>query len=173
MRKLVPISTMLLVIALALCPVALSDPPRGVIVCGALAVICFGLALITFEWLLSGPGLILLLAEYAIALVNQRGVLDEAAPVFAVGAVLLMELMDISLTLARSQRVSPEVVGVRARQLIVVAAVGGIVSAVILGAGTLVAGAQVLKLVAGAAGAALVVFLGVHLAHDVLGDESS
>jgi hypothetical protein len=172
-RKLVPVSTMLLAVALALYPAALSDPPRGVIVCGILAVVCFGLALVTSEWLLSGPGLILLLAEYAIALVNQRGVLDDAAPVFAVGAFLLMELMDISLTLARSQRVSPEVVGVRARQLIVVAAVGGIVSALILGAGTLVAGGQVLKLVAGAVGAALVVLLGVHLAHDVLGDEGA
>jgi hypothetical protein len=171
MRKLLPISTMLLAVALALHPAALSDASTEIIVCGSLAVACFGLALLTSEWLLSGPGLILLLAEYALALVNRSGELDENAPLLAVGLFLLMELTDVSITLARSERVSPEVVGVKARQLVVVAGVGGFVSALILVAGTLVAGGQVVKLVTGAACAALVVMLGVHLAHDVLREE--
>jgi hypothetical protein len=172
-RALVPGSTMLLAAALALHPVALTEPSRGVIVTGALALACFGLALVTSEWILSGPGLVLLLAEYAIVLVVQRGDLDELAPLFAVGAFLLMELMDVSLTLARSERVSSEVVGVRARQLIVVAAVGGFVSALVLSAGTFVEGREIAMLVVGAACAAFAVLLGVGLAHDVLRDDRS
>jgi hypothetical protein len=173
LRKLVPIATILLATALALHPVALSEPPPGVIVTGALALACYALALITAEWIMSGPGIVLLLAEYAIALVNQRGQVDELAPVFAVGAFLLMELMDVSLTLARSERVSPEVVGVRARQLVVVAAAGGLVSTLVLTAGTLVAGREIVLLLAGAGCAALVVWLGVRLAHDVLEEEGT
>ncbi len=171
MRKLVPISTMLLAVALALHPADLSEPPRSVVVTGTLAVACFGLALLTSDWILSGPGLVLLLAEYAIALVDRRGELDEMAPLFAVGAFLLMELMDVSVTLARSERVTPEVVGVRARQLIVVAAAGAFVSALVLSAGTFVEGRQIVLLFVGAACAAFVVLLGVGLAHDVLRDD--
>jgi hypothetical protein len=172
-RKLVPIATLLLAAALALHPVAFSEAPPGVLVTGGLALACFALALITAEWIMSGPGIVLLLSEYAIALVNQRGEIDELAPIFAVGAFLLMELMDVSLTLARSERVSPEVVGVRARQLVVVAAAGGLVSSLVLTAGTLVAGREILLLFVGAGCAAFVVLLGVRLAHDVLDDEST
>jgi hypothetical protein len=170
-RKLVPSATMLLAAALALHPVALSEPPTGVVVTGVLAVGCFALALLTSEWILSGPGLVLLLSEYAIALVNQRGQIDEVAPIFAVGAFLLMELMDVSLTLGRSEHISPDVIGVRTRQLIIVAAFGGLVSSLILAAGTFVQGSEMILLFTGAACAAMVVLLGVGLAHDVLGDQ--
>lgn len=173
MKKLVPAATILLAAAVALHPAALSRAPWGVIVTGALALACFVLALLTSEWILSGPGLVLLLAEYAIALVSQRGDLDELAPVYAVGAFLLMELLDVSLTLARSEHVSPEVVGVRARQLIVVAGAGSLVSALVLGGAGFAEGRQIPLLVLGAVCAALVITLGVGLAYDVLGDESA
>ena len=173
MRKLVPAATLLLAAALTLHPVVLSEPPLGVIVTGALALACFVLALVSAEWIMSGPGIVLLLAEYAIALVDQRGQLDELAPVFAVGAFLLMELMDVSLTLIRSDRVSPEVVGVRARQLVVVAAAAGLVATLVLAAGALVIGREIALLFTGAGCAALVVLLGVRLAHDVLEEDDT
>ena len=173
MRKLVPIATLLLAGALALHPVVLAEPAPAVIVMGVLALVCFVLALATHEWIMSGPGLVLLLSQYAFALVSRRGELDELAPAFAVGAFLLMELMDVSLTLSRSERVFPEVVGVQARQLVIVAAGGGLVSTIVLTMGGIVAGRQIPFLFAGAAGAALVILLSVRLAQDVLDDEAT
>ncbi len=168
MKRLVPLATILLAAALALHPAALAGPTWGVVVAGGLGVACFVIALLTSEWVLAGPGAVLLLGEYAIALVNERGYVDDMAPLFAVGLFLLMELMDVSLTLARSEHVAPEVVGVRARQLIVVAAAGALASAATLTGATFLVSGRVALLVVGGACAALVVMLGVGLAHDVL-----
>jgi hypothetical protein len=168
MKKLVSVSVILLASALALYPLALGGLETSLITLGVLAVLCFLLALFTVEWILSGPGLILLLAEYTIALIERRGTLDAMAVGYAVGAFLLMELTDVALTLLRSERVAPEVAGVRVRQLLVVAVVGTIASAAVLLSGGLALEREPLLLFGGAAAGAGAVVLAVALANDVL-----
>lgn len=168
MKRLVPAAVILLAAALALHPLALGGLEPYLLTLGILAVLCFALALFTMEWILSGPGLILLLAEYTLALLERRGALDSLAVGFAVGAFLLMELMDVALTLMRSERVAPEVAGVRVRQLLVVAIVGTIASAAVLLSGGLSLERQPLLLFGGAVAGSGAVILAVALAHDVL-----
>ena len=168
MKKLVSVSVMLLATALALYPLALGGIEPDLVTLGILAVLCFALALFTVEWILSGPGLVLLLAEYTLALIDRRGTLDAMAVGYAIGTFLLMELTDVALTLMRSERVAPEVAGVRVRQLLVVAVVGTIASAAVLLTGGLALERQPLLLLGGAAAGAGAVVLAVALAHDVL-----
>ena len=94
MKLLVRITAALLTIACALYPLTIVTDPIGLAALGGLAVVAVGLALVTSEWVLAGPGVSLVILEYTIALADSSAPFDWRAPALAVGCLVVLELVD-------------------------------------------------------------------------------
>ena len=70
----------LLAVALALYPLVLVRDIYPLVLLAGLALLAFGLALASREWVIAGPGMGVLIGEYAIALSAGNVALDELVP---------------------------------------------------------------------------------------------
>ncbi len=149
MRAFVNTTSMLLAVAIVLRPIELAGEvmPYGAL--GAVALAAIALTLYTQDWVLSGPGVALVIAEYLWALNATDAGTDPAAPVLAVACLLLLELVDLSLLLSGPQ--PQRKVLVRHGRYVVVVAVAGAVLAVTAWAGGGVLGGSAVSLLLGAA----------------------
>lgn len=153
MKALVIVAAGLLGAALALYPMAVAGRPYPMLVFGGPALLALALSLIAADWTLVGPGVGLIVIEYAVALSIAEGPIDPFAPVFGAGALLLLELVDVSA----AQRESTEdanVVFAHARNVLLFVAAGAAVAATSLIAARVVRGGSEWSLTLAAACAA-------------------
>ena len=162
MRALVNIAAGLLASAIALRPIELTGELMPYALLGGLGVVAFALALYTREWVLSGPGAALLIAEYLLALNTVDAGIDPAAPVLAVAGVILLELVDLSLLLW-GPTPDRKVLVRHGRYLVVVIAGGGVLAVTAWAGGQVLTGSSIpLLLVAALCGVgALALSVGV------------
>jgi hypothetical protein len=151
MRELVAGAALLLALTLALYPMDLAETitPLGII--GGLGVAAVALALLTSQWVLAGPGVGLIVIEYAIALVLRDGPIDLFSPLYGAGCLLLLELIDLTLVMHRPQSERGVVVG-HARHAVSIVAVAILVAVAALLAGALLPGHHLLLIAASACG---------------------
>ncbi|MDQ4144530.1 MAG: hypothetical protein M3198_12445 [Actinomycetota bacterium] len=155
----------LVALAVTLYPLTLNVEllPLGYL--AALAFLAFALALASSEWVLAGPGTAMLVAEYAVALETADVALDRAAPVLAIGVLVLLETIDLITVVSRRPAVGREVIVAHVRHALVVTFVGAaIAGAALLAAQTVGGGPRVLVALAAASGV-VAVTIAVTLAH--------
>ena len=153
MRTLAFTGAGLLAIALALYPLALVRDIYPLVLLAGLALLAFGLAIASREWILAGPGMGVLMGEYAIALSAGNVAIDELVPALAVAAFALMELIDLAGVLGRHPAPPRQVVRLRVAHIVAASMIGGVVSlAVLLAARAVTGGPPQLIGVAGIAG---------------------
>lgn len=162
MRALVNTAAGLLAAAIALRPIELAGEAMPYALLGGLGVIAFALALYTREWVLSGPGAALLIAEYLIALSTVDAGIDPVAPVLAVATVVLLELVDLSLLLS-GPTPHRKVLVRHGRYLVVIIAGGGVLAATAWAGGNVITGSSIELLLGAAVGGvgALAIAVGV------------
>jgi hypothetical protein len=140
MRTAAHIAAFLLAGALALYPMTLVNDIYPLALLAGLAFAAFILALLSVEWVLAGPGMGILMIEYAVALSMNGAAVDRFIPVAAVAAFLLLEIIDLVSVLARTPVPEREVVANHVRHIVLTAAVGGSVTAAMLLAAEIVTG---------------------------------
>ena len=153
MKTMAFIGSALLAIALALYPLALVPDIYPLVLLGGLALLAFSLALLSREWILAGPGMAVLVGEYAIALNAGAVGVDVLVPALAVAAFVLMELLDLAELLGRRPAPPKDVVRPRVGHIAAASFIGGAVStAVLLAARAVTGGPPQLIAVAAIAG---------------------
>ena len=152
-------------LAVTLYPLTLSAEMMPTAFLAGLAFVGFLLALVSNEWVLAGPGAAVLFVEYAAALDNGDVAVDAVAPLVGVGALIVLETIDLITLIAR--RPSPPravIVGHVRHALIVVFAGTAVAAAVVLAAQVVGGGPSGLAGVAAASGL-LAIVIAVVLAH--------
>lgn len=144
MRTSAHIAAVLLAGALALYPLTLVAEVYPLALLAALAFAAFVLALLSVEWVLAGPGMGILIVEYAVALQAEGAPIDRLIPAAAVGAFLLLEIIDLVSVLSRSPAPETEVVINHVRHIVLTAAVGGCVAGAMVLAAEAISGGPAL-----------------------------
>jgi hypothetical protein len=154
----------LLAVALALYPLALVSDLSPLVWLAGLALLAFAFALLSREWILAGPGMGLLIGEYAIALHTGGVQVDELVPALAVAAFILMELIDLAGVLGRHPSPPREVVRLRAAHTVAAALMGGAVAIAVLLAARAVSGGPPQIVAVSAAAGLIALILAARLA---------
>ena len=161
MRTMTNVGAGLLAAALALYPLVLVPDVHPLIFLAGLALMSFALALLSGDWILAGPGMGMLLGEYAIALRTGSIEVDELVPALAVAALVLMELIDLSRLLARHPAPEKEVIKQRVAHIVAASLMtGAVCTAVLLAARAVRGGPAEFIALAAAAGLIALVFAG-------------
>lgn len=162
MKRMANTGAGLLAAALALYPLVLVDDVYPLILLGGLAMTAFALSLLSGDWVLAGPGMGMLLGEYAIALRTASIEVDELVPALALAAFVLMELLDLSRLLARRPAPDKDVIKQRVAHIVASSLMAGAVcTAVLLAARAIRGGPAEFIAVAAAAGLMALVLAGL------------
>ena len=161
-RTMTNVGAGLLAAALALYPLVLVADVYPLILLGGLALTAFALSLLSGDWVLAGPGMGMLLGEYAIALRTASVDVDELVPALAVAALVLLELLDLSRLLARRPAPEKEVIKQRVAHIVASTVMAGAVcTAVLLAAQAIQGGPPEFIALAAAAGLIALVLAGL------------
>jgi hypothetical protein len=154
----------LLAAALGLYPLILVEASPHLLIAAAAATVLFVVAAATGLWRCAGAGALLVVGEYALALITQDSGIDAGA--VGVGVVLLfeLELIDIASLAARGARVERKVLLERGRFAVAAGLAGVAGGSAALAAGVLAAGGHPLSFLAGAGAAVGAVWVVVMLA---------
>ena len=153
MKTFAYVAASLGVFALTLYPLSITDDlyPLGVLALAA--AVGFALSLVTREWVLVGPALGILILEYALALQHGQVTFDRFVVAFAVGALIVPELIDLAPVLGRRPPPERAVVIDHARHVLAAAAMSVVVcAAVVIAAQSVGGGPPALAAVAAACG---------------------
>lgn len=151
-------------LAITLYPLTLSDDLVPTVYLVALALAAFLLALASNEWVLAGPGAALLIAAYAVALGDAPIVIDRAAPVVGIGALVLLETIDLVTLITRRPAPGRAVVIGHVGHAVVVVLAGAAVSAAVMLAAEVVGGGPAALAVPAALFGVLAIVIAVSLA---------
>jgi hypothetical protein len=165
------VAGMLLATALALYPMAVASRLYPMILLAVPALLFFALSLLATDWTLVGPGLALILVEYAISLSIHGGGIDPSSVAFAVAAVLLLEIIDLYMVQSDAKDARDTVIA-HVRNIILFVGAGGAVAGASLVAARLAEGGPVgaFALAAVCGGGAVLAAVGLMTA--VLGREA-
>ena len=119
-------------LVVTLYPLTLHDELVPIVYLAGLALIGFALALLSNEWVLAGPGAAALTAEYAVALEGNTTSFDQAAPVLAIGALVVLETIDLITVITRRPAPARAVIVAHVRHVVVVILIGTAVSAAVM-----------------------------------------
>ncbi len=157
-------------LAVTLYPLTLTDVPVPTAYLVGLALLAFVLALVSNEWVLAGPGAAVLFAGYAVALANGNVAIDGLAPLVGVGALVVLETIDLITLISRRPAPPKDVVVGNVRHALVVVFAGIAVSAAVMLAARVVGGGPSALAGLAAASGLLAIVIAVVLAHRAVGD---
>lgn len=169
MRRWTAAAAGLLAVALGVWPLSFATPIPHLVAAGALGVAAVIVALAACRWSFAGLGIVLLVLHYTASLIRYDAI-DIFAPLFALGLLLMVELIDLAMLTARRGNIEPSVVLARARFGMIVAAVGTPAAVAALVAGAIVTGGNPLLLLMGALLGLTAVALTVSLARETIGE---
>ena len=164
MRSFAYVAAALGVFAMTLYPLSLADDVYPLSLLAVAAAVGLALSLINREWVLVGPALGILILGYAVALQDAEVTLDRFVVAFAVGTLLVAELIDVIPLLGRRPRPERAVVIDHTRHILGVTAMSLVVcAAVVVAARSVTGGPAVLAVLAAVCGL-VATFIAVMLA---------
>jgi hypothetical protein len=162
-RLLIGICT-LLAAGLGLYPLTLVDASAHLLIAAAAATVLFGLAATLGLWRCAGAGALLIVGEYAVALVTRDSGIDAAAIGVGVALLIELEVVDVAALAARKATVEREVLFERVRFAVAAGLAGVAGGSAALVAGALATGGHPLIFISGACAAVGAVWVAVMLA---------
>jgi hypothetical protein len=154
----------LIAAGLALYPLTLVEAEPYLIGPAVLGPLLLTAAAAAGIWALASAGALVVIGEYALALVTQHAGIDAASVVMGVALVVELELVDLARLAARRTTIAQSVIIARARFALGSGLVGGIAGTAVLIAGAAATGGNPALFLAGAAAAVSAVWMAVTLA---------
>jgi hypothetical protein len=165
MRWVLVATCALLAVAVALYPLTLVEAEPYLVVPAIVGPPLLAAAAWSGVWPLASVGTILLIAEYALALIKLDAGIDAASVAMGVALLIELELVDLARLAARRATIRTAVILTRARFALGAGLAGGVAGGAALVAGALATGGNPVVFLVGAGAAAGAVWTAVVLAH--------
>jgi hypothetical protein len=154
----------LLAAALGLYPLTLVDASAHLLIAAAAATVLFGLAAALGLWRCAGAGALLIVGEYAVALITRGYGIDAAAIGMGVALLIELEVVDVASLAARKATVDRAVLFERVRFAVAAGFAGVAGGSAALVAGAIARGGHPIIFISGACAAVGAVWVAVMLA---------